>query len=252
MNFFYQLGVVFFCAWFPFMAALAQDASAVTSQAVPKPVYEAVSKITASKPGDAVIRPSKIPGIYEVQIQGQILYVGERGDFFILGELIKADTMENLTRASQKRLRAKTLAKLDRKQTVRFIPRKTKYIVYAFTDVDCFYCRKFHKNIQAMLDAGIEVRYLFAPFQGPAAMERAEGVWCARDRPATMTKAKKGERIDLKKCPNPIEQHLKLVQQFQVRGTPYLVLSNGHEISGFVEPQQLLQAIEQEKIQPLS
>ncbi len=225
----------------------AENSSAEVPVAVKQALTQAFPKLPSFE-----ITQSPVDGIYEARIEGQVLYVGEKGDFFLLGELIEAKSMENLTQASQKKFRASLLSTLDIEQTVRFTPAKTKYTIYAFTDVDCVYCRKFHDNIQEIMDAGIEVRYLFAPFRGEAALARAESVWCSKDKAALMTMAKQGKEIPEKKCNNPIQEHLKLVNQLQIRGTPHIILSNGHAISGFVPPEKIIEAIQKEKIAPLS
>ena len=43
---------------------------------------------------------------------------------------------------------------------------ETKSKDYIFTDVDCGYCRKLHKEVPALNKAGIEVRYLAFPRGG--------------------------------------------------------------------------------------
>ena len=56
-----------------------------------------------------------------------------------------------------------------------------KHTVTIFTDVDCGYCRQFHREIDKVTALGIEVHYLFYPRTGPntESWTKAEEVWCA-------------------------------------------------------------------------
>ena len=42
-----------------------------------------------------------------------------------------------------------------------FRPEEVKHSITVFTDIDCGYCRKLHREISAYNDLGIEVRYMF-------------------------------------------------------------------------------------------
>ena len=54
---------------------------------------------------------------------------------------------------------------------------KTTGVVYAFTDVDCGYCRRLHQEIPALNAKGIELRYLAFPRGGKdAPLLRKNGI----------------------------------------------------------------------------
>lgn len=65
-----------------------------------------------------------------------------------------------------------------------FAPPKYTSTVTVFTDVDCGYCRKLHKQIGDYNARGIKVRYLLFPRSGPdtESWTKAEQVMCAKDR----------------------------------------------------------------------
>ncbi len=198
------------------------------------------------------IRESSIPGIYEIRLRNQVFFIDKKGEFLLNGELIDLQTMQNLTQASLMRFHKEMLEKVAPNSWVQFEPKNVKYVLYVFTDVDCHFCRKFHGHIDELLDLGVEVRYLFAPFRGPDAYARAVGVWCSANPQAAMTIAKKGKDIPLRQCDNPIEKHLEIVREMGIRGTPHIILTNGQVIKGYVEPEKLLKRIEIAGVKPRS
>ena len=223
-----------------------------TSQQERATIEQALKQIFPSLPAYQ-IRPLSIGDFYEVLVDGHIIYIDKQGDyFFVTDTLIDLKSGINLSEVSKKEFRIDAFRELGAGQTVRFVPKKTKYIIYVFTDTKCGYCRRFHRHIDTILGSGIEVRYLFAPFQGEDSLHEAEAIWCSRDRLEAMTRAKRGQSIPRLQCKNPIDKHLEIVRKLNIRGTPNIVLSNGTAVPGFVMPQKLLEIISKEKIKPLS
>jgi len=69
-------------------------------------------------------------------------------------------------------------------------------------------------------------------------------VWCSQDRNAALTQAKLGQPLAAKPCPNsPVAQHYDLGRQFELQGTPAIVLGNGDMLPGYEPPAQLAQAV---------
>jgi thiol:disulfide interchange protein DsbC len=87
-----------------------------------------------------------------------------------------------------------------------------KHTVTVFTDIDCGYCRKLHTQIDAYNKEGIKIRYLWFPREGigSESYNKAVAVWCAADRRAAMTKAKRGENVERKTCDNPVKREYEL------------------------------------------
>ena len=92
------------------------------------------------------------------------------------------------------------------------------YKVTIFTDVDCTYCRKLHREIADYNKLGISVRYLLFPRQGPGSPSwaKSEAVWCAKSRQEALTKAKNGEAVESEKCNATVD--CRLLQAGQVSG----------------------------------
>ena len=194
-------------------------------------------------------RATEVPGIFEFVSGSKLYYVTGDGNFFIDGNLIDVKNNKDLTESRLGQARIDLLDKLGLDNMIVFKPKKTKYVIYVFTDIDCGYCRKLHTEIDQYLNAGIEVRYLFFPRAGldSDSYYKAVAVWCADDRNAALTKAKKGENIEMKQCENPVKSHMKLGEDFGASGTPMIVTEKGTIIPGYVPANSLAQGLEKEK-----
>lgn len=187
------------------------------------------------------IRPAALPGLFEVTYGPQVLYISEDGRFLVQGHLIDLATRSDLTEQRQGQLRNAALARLGEEKMVIFPAAKPRHTVTVFTDIDCGYCRKLHSEIKAINELGITVRYLFFPRSGPntESYYKAQSVWCADDRRQALTDAKAGQALPRATCANPIDEHLKLVRQFQLQGTPAIVFEDGHVVPGYVPAKKL-------------
>ncbi len=199
---------------------------------------------------DAKISPAPIPGLYEAIISGYIFYVSEDGKFIIRdGDILDlSQDAKNITEERRNGIRLDALKSLNEKDSVNFKPEgESKYVVYAFTDVDCPYCSKLHNEVPAMNKAGIEIRYLAFPRAGMGSKtyKTMQSVWCAKDPQAAMTQAKNREPVKEAVCDNPIEAQYKLGMQIGVTGTPAMILPNGKLLPGYAPADRLLQYLQQ-------
>ena len=157
----------------------------------------------------------------------------------------------NLTETKRRVARAKAVRGMDENTMVVFSPDadKVKHTITAFTDIDCGYCRKMHKQMKQYNDLGIAMRYLAYPRSGvnTPSYYKAVSVWCADDKQAAMTKAKSGETLAKADCDTPIKAHMDAAKLVGVTGTPTMVLENGRVIPGYVEPKRLIKILEQLK-----
>jgi len=200
------------------------------------------------------VSSSEMPGLYVVEFDsGELAYASPDGKFFLIGNLfgVSADqgfinyTERRHTAAEGKRAvkRNAELAKLDPNSTIAFKAKgETKAVIYVFTDVDCFYCQKFHSEMAGYNQLGIEVRYLAYPRAGiPSdAYNKLATAWCAKDKQTTMTELKRRKAVPIMVCKeNPVADHYALGERFGVSGTPSLILPDGRLVPGYLPPADL-------------
>lgn len=195
------------------------------------------------------IKPSEIKGLYEVVIGANIFYMSEDGKYLLQGRLIDVAARTDLTEAKMSGTRKKALEAIGQDQMIVFKPKTSKYTVSIFTDIDCGYCRKLHSELDQYMAEGITIQYLFYPRagKGSESYKKAVSVWCADDRNAALTLAKKGNKPDPKVCTNPVDAHMKLGNDFEARGTPMIVTEKGTIYPGYLPAKQLVEVLAGEK-----
>jgi len=195
------------------------------------------------------VKPSEVKGLYEVIVGANIFYVSGDGKYLLQGRLVDVATRKDLTEEKLSNTRKQAIEKVGQDNMIVFKPKIKKYTVSVFTDIDCGYCRKLHSEIDQYLAQGITIQYLFFPRTGKDSdsYNKAVSVWCADDRNAALTAAKKDQKVPAKTCDNPVDEHMQLGADFDVKGTPMIVSENGNIYPGYLPAKQLVEALESEK-----
>ena len=179
-------------------------------------------------------------GLFQVVLaSGERLYTVEDGRFLLTGDLYEVIENEivNLTEMERNGERLAAIEALNPDDIISFAPAgETKKVVYAFTDIDCGYCRKLHDEVQDYTDLGIEIRYLAFPRAGvgSASFQKYVSAFCAADNKQSLTDAKAGREIPTLNCDNPIAAQYELGRMLGVSGTPSLILDSGQMVPGYV------------------
>lgn len=222
-------------------AKVAAPAAAPAGKADPR--AEIAAKIPGAKAED--LRPSPVPGLYELMRGTDIAYVSDDGKYAIAGDMYDINANNNLSETRRRDVRAKLLSAVPENQMLVFGPKDPQFTVTVFTDVDCGYCRKLHSEMAEYNRLGIKVRYLFYPREGPDTdgWHKAEEVWCSANRNEALTRAKRGEELKVKTCPSPVARHYELGRELDLRGTPAIITSKGDMLPGYVPPAVLAQQL---------
>ncbi len=223
-----------------FLVTILPIAAADQNQDVAK-IQETVRAVAPGVQSSAAT-PSVIPGLYEVQMGPNLAYVSADGRYMLLGDMIDTKTLKNLSVPRRNAARLSAINAVSEDDMFIFAPEKAaKHTITVFTDLDCGYCRKLHHEIKAYNDNGIRVRYLLYPRAGKdsASYTKAVSAWCAKDRNAALTRAKNGEELDRKDCPNPVQRHMALGELIGLTGTPTIITDTGEILPGYVPPVQL-------------
>lgn len=188
------------------------------------------------------VSASPIEGIYEIIIGADVLYMTSDARFILKGDLLDMQERRNLSKDLREHSRAGLLRKVSADEYIEFAPENSKYIIYAFTDVDCGYCRKLHQDIPRLNNHGITIRYLAYPRGGVDSYtyKKMVNVWCAEDRPQALTDAKNGILVAAKDCRNPVKAQYDLGGQLGVSGTPAIFFESGRILPGYAPPDTLL------------
>lgn len=183
-------------------------------------------------------------GLYEVVLDGEIVYTDEKVEYFFGGSIYDIRTLppRNLTEEGTNRAVVQLLNG-SRDLAIRRVKGNGKRTLYTFEDPNCGYCKQLHKELAKVDDVTIYTFLL--PILSQDSIDKSRAVWCAKDRAKAwddlMLKAALPEGGNA--CNTPIEKNLQLMRRFGIRGTPAVYLANGQQIGGYVPAEKIEQAL---------
>jgi thiol:disulfide interchange protein DsbC len=191
------------------------------------------------------VKSTQIDNIYEVMMGPDVIYMTDDARFVLKGDLIDMQERRNISEDVRSQARVDILKNIPQDEYIEFAAKNSKDTIYVFTDVDCGYCRKLHRDVTELNENAITVRYLAYPRGGvrSATYKQMENIWCAEDRPQALTDAKKGRPAKVSKCDNPVANQYALGKKMGVRGTPAIFLESGRALPGYLPPDELLKAL---------
>jgi thiol:disulfide interchange protein DsbC len=221
---------------------------------IAKQIQSAISSIEKNLTID-YIEVSPIESLYTVMLDnGQPIYTNIDGSYMMTGAMlhIKDNSIVNLTEKLITNYFSKMLSKLNVAELICYKSKNaTKGIIYVFTDVNCFYCKKFHQDITKLNDLQIEVRILAFPRSKKDTNDfnKLVNIWSSIDPKAALDKAMAGSNMNYNdmhpssKALSIVEQQQALGLQLGITGTPSIILENGEIISGYVKPEVIAQKL---------
>jgi thiol:disulfide interchange protein DsbC len=201
------------------------------------------------------IEKSPLPGFYSIVLKGQVIYISADGKYLVQGDIFDIPNKESITGKALASMRHAGLKELPVDKRLVFAPANPKHTVVVFTDVDCPYCRQFHKQIAGYNQVGIAVQYVFFPLSiHPGADAKAVSVWCSQDRNAAYTAAMNGQDPGKKTCTNPIAETTALGLKIGIGGTPTILTADGVQVNGnaAADPQKLLAELDRIEKTPVA
>lgn len=234
-------------------AAEADSPSAKAPEKAAQPagamsIEEFATRLEKFRPGLNVLgsEPTEVDSIIRVELTGgRPVYVVKGTEYFFVGELYRAaaDDLVNVTEQEKVGLRKELLAKASVGDMIVFAPEgEVKKHITVFTDVDCGYCQKLHREVPELNAMGIEVRYMAFPRAGVGSpsYQKIASAWCAENPQDALTKVKNREEIPTNVCDgNPVEAQYVLGQQMGVTGTPTILFDEGESIPGYLPAKDL-------------
>ncbi|MGV6851057.1 MAG: DsbC family protein [bacterium] len=193
------------------------------------------------------IAETPINDLYEVVVNGQLVYISKDGKYLVQGSLFDVERRIDLTEGAKSKVRKAAIANLDLSQSITFKAKNQKHEVVVFTDIDCGYCRKLHSQIAQYNADGLTIHYLFFPRAGigSESYNKAVSVWCSDDQKSALTNAKTGTTPEAKSCANPVKDQYELGKKVGVTGTPAIMTLDGQLIAGYMPPERLLPHLDQ-------
>ncbi len=223
----------------------------LNSSAMAKSTPELDTALATLMPGTkpSSIEETTLPGLYEVSYGTTVFYFNKDASLMFRGDLIDVKTRVNLTEKKRGEARGELLKSMDEKDMIVFPAKDEKAKVTVFTDIDCPYCVKLHREMADYNAEGITIRYMAFPRAGigSPSYKKTVSVWCSDNPAQAMSDAKEKKPIPAKTCDNPVAQQYQLGQALGVSGAPSLFLEDGTSLPGYVQAKSLAAQIEKNK-----
>jgi thiol:disulfide interchange protein DsbC len=231
------------------VAQSALQANADVPQGLRQKLTESIELASQNQLQIVSLKLTELPNIYEVELNtGEMLYSDISGDYLFAGDMYQTTPagLLNLSAVTRQVRIQEKIEAVPEDEMIIFTPDEIKATITVFTDVDCTYCRALHRDLEKLLDYGIQVRYMAYPRGGEDAdsFSKMISVWCSDDRHKSLTQAKNGQNIPAGDCDSPVLAHYELGNEIGISGTPALVFPDGRVIPGYMEADRLAAMLE--------
>ena len=220
------------------LALLAATLPAVANEAV---IRKAIAERMPNAPKIDEVRPSAMPGLWEIRIGNEIRYTDLTGSYLIEGELVDLKARKNLTEERVAQLNRVDFAALPFKDALVWKSGTGKRRIAVFADPNCGYCKRFERGLQELKD--VTVYTFLIPILGGDSSEKSRAIWCAKDGAGTwlawMLKGEQPPKAPAGCDDGALERNLALSRKIHVNGTPAILLEDGNRIPGAVSPAEL-------------
>jgi thiol:disulfide interchange protein DsbC len=195
-------------------------------------VRRAVETLSPGARIESIAR-SPVKGLYEVYVDGEILYVEETGRTALHGSLLDVASKANLTQARKDKLLSVLFSELPLELAIKTVKGNGQRVFAAFEDPNCGYCKQLHATLKTVDDYTL---YTFlVPILGPDSEAKVRTIWCADDRAAALSSTLQGAQLTgSAPCDVPMDQLVRLAQKLRVQGTPTLIFTDGTRINGML------------------
>ncbi|MES2366306.1 MAG: DsbC family protein [Pseudomonadota bacterium] len=194
-------------------------------------------------PGAAIasIAKTSYSGLYEVLIDGQIVYVDDNAKYLFVGSVVDIKTRQNLTNERLEKLNAVKFDSLPFADAIKTVKGDGTRKLAIFSDPDCPYCRKLEQELTKVNNVTIYTFLYPIVSLHPEANANAKAIWCAPDRNKAWDDAMLRGVMPKNNgsCKNPVESNIALGNKYRVTGTPTIIFENGQRVPGMVPADKL-------------
>lgn len=186
------------------------------------------------------IRGTPLPGIWEVRIGNDLIYVDDKGRHaFVEGNLIDMRSNRNLTRERVEELMTIDFGTLPLNLAMKQVVGNGKRVMAVFEDPNCGYCRQLRKDLAEIKNVTI---YTFViPILSPDSEVKAKKALCADDKVRAWTDLMVSGKVPNNPgtCETPLAQNRELALKLGVTATPTVFFPNGKRLQGYVPAERL-------------
>jgi thiol:disulfide interchange protein DsbC len=206
---------------------------------------------TAKFPKAQVQSVTKLPylNLYEIVVEGEVLYADEKFEYVIDGSIISTKNMTNLTEQRKRKLSAIAFDELPLDLSFKKVKGNGERKLAVFSDPDCPFCKRVENDL-AKLD-NVTIYMFLYPIESlhPNAPEVSKRIWCSPDKAKAWDDymqrgVQPGGDGD---CANPVDRIVEFGRKKGINGTPTLIFANGERVPGAISAAQIEQYLSGKK-----
>ena len=194
--------------------------------------------IEAAYPKMSVESIVKTPyaGLYEVYMNGQIVYTDEKFNFLIAeGHLVDSKTKRDVTTDRLADLSKIDFSSLPLDQAIKVVKGNGSRKMAVFSDPDCPFCKRLEQN-ELINISDVTIYTFLMPLEQlhPDAANKAKAIWCAADRSKAWQDWALNGQLPKKaaSCDAPLEKVASLARKLGVTSTPTIFFADGKRMLG--------------------
>jgi len=195
---------------------------------------KAIAAVDPNFKADSIVK-TPYGGLYEVFLDGQIIYTDEKFSFLISkGHLFETRSQRDITQKRLDELTKVDFSTFPLNQAIKVVKGNGSRKLVVFSDPDCPYCKQLEqKELIGISDVTIYT-FLYPINQlHPDSANKSRAIWCAPDRAKAWEDwMLNGQLVKAGSCDTPIEKLAELGRKLGVTGTPTLFFTDGKRIPG--------------------
>jgi thiol:disulfide interchange protein DsbC len=179
------------------------------------------------------VTKSPFAGLYEVILDGELVYTDEKAEYFFGGNIYDIRTLppRNVTLTRTNQIIAAAFSRA-RELAIKRVHGNGERTLYTFEDPNCSFCKALQREL-AQVD-NITIYTFPTPLLSDNSVEKSLAAWCAKDRAGAWEAMMSTGAVPDSgtACPHPLDGIAVLTQRYQIQSTPAIFLGDGTRIGG--------------------
>lgn len=217
-------------------AAGAQAAAADNSEAIR-------SRLRQSFPGTPIeeVRPSRIPGMYEVFVEDSVAFADATGERLFVGQVLDTNTRRDIGAQIMDERNRIDIATLPLERAIKTVRGNGSRKLVVFADPDCPFCHELEKSLAPIGDITIYTFLYPLADLHPGAPAKALAIWCTADRAKAWSDWMLHDKLPAAGtcAPTDLEHVGDLGRKLKIRSTPMLYFADGSRVNGALSRENL-------------
>lgn len=197
------------------------------------------------------VKVSPIKAVWEIEFEAEgkkgLVYVDFSKKYAVSGSILDIKEKKNLTQDRFSEVNKVDASKVPLKDAILMGSKTAKNKIIVFTDPDCPFCVKLHKEMKKVVEERKDIAFLIKMFPLPIhkeAFEKAKAIVC--EKSLSMLE----DAFDKKQLPKPkckttaVDENIELAKKLGITGTPAMIPPSGKIVSGFREASAIKELID--------